>query len=81
MEGWRKHQTHQEETAAVKAALRQAGIPFRKVGHGRGTACGWLKIFLSTEASYDLCQQAIRVAQEVTGRTGDYDGRINASPQ
>jgi hypothetical protein len=40
---WRKHETHKEETAAVKAALKAAGIN-AKVGHGRGTAWGWLEI-------------------------------------
>lgn len=40
---WRKHETHKEETAAVKVALAAAGISAR-VGHGTGTAWGWLEI-------------------------------------
>lgn len=40
---WRKHETHKEETKAVKQALTKAGIK-ATVGHGRGTAWGWLEI-------------------------------------
>ena len=40
---WRKHETHRAESAAVRAALRRAGINAR-VGHGKGTAWAWLKI-------------------------------------
>jgi len=40
---WRKHESHKEETKAVKKALEQAGIN-AKVGHGSGTAWGWLEI-------------------------------------
>ena len=36
-------QTHKEETKAVRAALKAAGINAR-VGHGRGTSWGWLKL-------------------------------------
>jgi len=35
---WRNHSTHREETKAVKKALEKAGIKFKKVGHGTGTA-------------------------------------------
>ena len=42
---WRKHDSHKEETAAVKKALADAGIK-AKVSHGRGTAWGWLHINL-----------------------------------
>lgn len=44
---WRTHRSHQEETRAVKAALAAAGFPHARVGHGRGTAWGWLEITVS----------------------------------
>ncbi len=40
---WRNHETHAEETKAVKAALKAAGIN-AVVGHGAGTAWSWLEI-------------------------------------
>jgi hypothetical protein len=40
---WRNHETHKEETKAVKEALAKAGIN-AKVGHGKGTAWGWLHV-------------------------------------
>lgn len=42
---WRNHKSHKEETKAVKQALARKGIK-AKVGHGRGTAWGWLEINL-----------------------------------
>ena len=101
---WRKHATHAEETKAVKDALRAAGLPFRKVGHGTGTAWGWLEIYIGENPSGLthvkgepdwLCRpecpackgnraihdKTIAVAQEVTGRHGDYDGKILALQQ
>ena len=42
---WRNHDTHKEETKAVKAALKALGIN-AKVGHGHGTAWSWLEINL-----------------------------------
>jgi len=65
-----------DETAIVKAALKSAGLSVKSVSHGTGTACGWLKITLA-EGTQDQHEQALAVAQAVTGRTGDYDGRIN----
>ena len=44
MTTWRKHATHAEETRAVRAALVEAGYTTAKVGHGSGTAWGWLEI-------------------------------------
>jgi hypothetical protein len=103
---WRKHETHKEETQAVKQALESAGLDAVKIGHGRGTAWGWLHITLArplefgceehgTYRSYDhsdcsgcrqfseairnLDRKAVRTAQEVTGRHGEYDGEINVS--
>ena len=66
-----------EETRVVKAALKEAGLPVRRVSHGSGTGCGWLKITLVAPVSAAKeIEQALRIAQLVTGRCGDYDGRI-----
>lgn len=40
---WRKHETHAQETKAVRKALQAAGIN-AKVGHGTGTAWSWLEV-------------------------------------
>ena len=40
---WRKHDTNQQETTAVRKALRSVGINAR-VSHGRGTSYAWLKV-------------------------------------
>jgi len=40
---WRNHDTHKEETKAVKKALQEIGIN-ATVHHGTGTAWGWLEI-------------------------------------
>ena len=65
-----------QETTIVKQALRRAGIPFRGVKHDTGTAWGWLKIKLAPGTPRAEQDRAIRIAQAVTGRRGDYDGRI-----
>lgn len=44
---YRNHKTHKTETAAIKAALKAAGLPVLSVRHDRGTASGWLKITLA----------------------------------
>lgn len=102
---WRNQETHKEETKAVKAALLAAGLDVRRVGHGRGTAWGWLDIFIARPLEHgceehgtygslmergvclgcrtfqekcgEINRQAVAVAQKVTGRHGEYDGRIN----
>ena len=67
-----------QETKTVKAALQAAGIPVRSVRHCTGTAYGWLSIYLDAEwPCRELEQRAIKVAQTVTGRRGDYDGKIS----
>jgi len=103
---WRKQESHGEETKAVKAALITAGFDVLKVGHGKGTAWGWLHITLAkplelgceehgsygnynqsncsgcrtfTESMRDLDRKAVQLAQEVTGRHGEYDGNINVN--
>lgn len=48
---WRRHDTHRAETQAVKAALKAAGFPQAHVGHGTGTAWGWLEITVSIPRS------------------------------
>lgn len=72
----RKYITNRrEETAVVKNALKKARIPFKSVGHGTGTAWGWIEINLGKgNGRYDAA--AVKVVQSVTGRHGDYDGNI-----
>jgi len=77
---WRNHNTHREETGAVKAALNAAGINCT-VGHGTGTAWSWLEINIGRETNRELHDKALRIAQTVTGRHGDYSGRINVYQQ
>lgn len=92
---WRKHDSHKEETAAVKKALADAGIK-ANVSHGRGTAWSWLHINIGdpkkreglvdsedgsgrkeyTEEEKELHRKVLKIAQETTGRRGDYDGEI-----
>lgn len=70
------------ETKAVKRALIEAGYTGVKVGHGTGTAWGWLHIKCDEKPSQDWqtkYHDAERIAQQVTGRGGDYGGRINIS--
>ena len=50
--GWRAHDSHAAETKAVKAALAEAGIA-AAVGHGSGTAWGWLEVHLGGEGRDD----------------------------
>ena len=79
---WRNHKTHREETKAVKEALVKAGFPNVRVGHGTGTAWGWLEIRCDAKPgqSYqDKRVEAIRIAKDVTARHGDYDGDILVS--
>lgn len=89
---WRNFENHTEETKAVKAALKAAGIN-ADVGHGKGTAWAWLEINVgkSPHKPHDprdpscsfcdrrhneLVKNVIRIAQEVTGRHGDNGGQI-----
>jgi DNA repair protein RadC len=94
---WRKYESHKEETAAVKAALKAAGIN-AEVGHGTGTAWAWLEINvgkgphvhdIGDHRSCNFCDRrweqivhrALKIALEVTGRTGPYNGEINILSQ
>jgi hypothetical protein len=77
---WRNHNNHREETKAVKEALLKAGYTHVRVNHGTGTAWAWLLIQCDPKPgqSYqDKRIEVLRVAKEVTGRYGDYDGDIN----
>jgi hypothetical protein len=79
-QSWRKQKTHREETKAVKDALTQAGFTNVRVGHGTGTAWGWLKIRCDAKPGQSFQRadrEVIRIARAVTGRRGDYDGNIN----
>jgi hypothetical protein len=81
----------------LKDPLRKAGIE-AEVGHGRGTAWGWLEINIGdprmrnglkappfeyqyTEEEQALHDKVLKISQEVTGRHGDYDGRISLLAQ
>ena len=87
---WRNHANHKEETKAVKKALADAGIK-AKVTHGRGTAWGWLHINIGSPkernglkpepfdyqyTELELHRMVLKIAQETTGRHGEYDGEI-----
>lgn len=77
---WRNHKTHREETKTVKDALIEAGFTNVRVKHGTGTAWGWLDIHCDAKLGQswqDKRVEAIRIAESVTGRHGDYDGEIN----
>lgn len=70
------------ETKAVKAALIKSGYTEVRVGHGTGTAWGWLHIKCDEkpEQSWrDKNTDVERIAQQVSGRRGDYGGRISIS--
>ena len=70
------------ETNAVKGALIALGYKGVKVGHGTGTARSWLHIKcneLTGQTWQQKCIDVEQIAQDVTGRQGDYGGRINIS--
>lgn len=89
---WRNHESHKEETKAVKKALADVGIK-ASVTHGKGTAWGWLHINIGdprnrdglikeefgnrySEKELELHKKVLKIAQETTGRHGEYDGEI-----
>ena len=41
---WRKYENHKEETKDVKKFLLEKGFKDARVGHGTGTAWGWLEV-------------------------------------
>lgn len=70
------------ETREVKKALIKSGYTGVKVGHGTGTAWGWLHIKCDEKQGQDRQGKYVdveRIAQQVSGRRGDYGGRINIS--
>lgn len=70
-----------EETIAVKRALSQAGYK-AQVTHGTGTAWGWLTIKLLRKwvpNDSATLEKVEKIAMAVTGRNGDYDGRISVT--
>lgn len=83
------------ETKIVKDALKKAGI-IAKVTHGKGTAWGWIIINIGdatkrngltkdgrryTQEEQTLQDKVIKIAQAVTGRSGEYHGNINIRAQ
>lgn len=95
--------TAQQETKAVKAALREAGIA-AAVDHGKGTAALWLHINIGGGQQFGehdkdaagfctpyrcrrcapmlaIQAESLQIAQQVTGRHGEYQGRINVLMQ
>ena len=70
------------ETKTVKAALIRAGYTGVQVGHGTGTAWDWLHIKCNERERQNWQEKYSdieKIAQQVTGRRGDYGGRINVS--
>jgi hypothetical protein len=67
-----------QETATVRRALTEAGIPVLRIQHGTGTAWGWLTIYLDGDhrPCDEICKRATAIALQVTGRYDD--GRTNA---
>ncbi len=71
-----------QETKIVKEALKSAGYTEVRVGHGTGTARWWLHIKAKALVNQTWQQKnraVIQIAQQVTGRHGDYDGEINVN--
>jgi len=71
-----------KETTLVKRALLKAGFSKEglSVGHDTGTAAHWLSIKvgqLPGLTTYETDAKALRIAQQVTGRSGDYSGCIS----
>jgi len=89
---WRNQENHREETKAVKAALLYAGIKAKVThGRGTAWGWLHINIgdpkqrngFKQgesgrqyTEEELALHKKVLKIAQETTGRHGDYDGEI-----
>jgi len=70
----------QQETSLVKKAIQAEGYSNVRVRHGTGTACGWLKVYCDQKLGQswqDKNRSVTQIAQRVTERHGEYDGRIN----
>ena len=89
---WRNQDSHREETSAVKKALANAGIKAKvthgtgtawgwlHVNIGDPKQRNGLKQVefgrQYTEEELELHKKVLKIAQETTGRHGDYDGEI-----
>ena len=62
--------TRQEETIALKVALKTAGLQPTRVRHGTGTAWGWLRVWLEAPSvrQEETRRAAEAVIRRVTGR-------------
>jgi hypothetical protein len=81
------------ETKIVKQALQRAGYKNIRVGHGHGTAWGWLEVRVTADRTpqcdcrendvmiCDHCRQIDRdvteLVMKVTDRHGEYDGNTS----
>ena len=50
---WRNYLSHREETTAVKRHLQERGYNVLKVNHHRGTAWGWLRVYVQATRPKD----------------------------
>lgn len=89
---WRKQDSHKEETKAVKNALANAGIKARVThGRGTAWGWLHINIGdpkqrnglkqepfgrQYTEEELELHKKVMKIAQDTTGRHGEYDGEI-----
>lgn len=89
---WRNQDSHKEETKAVKKALADAGIKARVThGRGTAWGWLHINIgspkerngikpvqfgYEYTEEELSLHRKVLKIAQDTTGRHGEYDGEI-----
>lgn len=89
---WRKQDNHKEETKAVKKALADAGIKAKVThGRGTAWGWLHINIgspkerngikpapfdYQYTEEELFLHRKVLKIAQETTGRHGEYEGEI-----
>ena len=70
MEQWRREvrEKRQRETKAVKQALVRGGFPAVSVGHGRGTAWGWIDVSLHEPYNAERFDLARGIVLKASGR-------------
>lgn len=94
---WRNQDSHKEETKAVKKALADAGIKAKVThGRGTAWGWLHINLgdprkrdglkkeeygFVYTEKELELHKKALKIAREITGRHGEYDGEITILAQ